>query len=217
MRLPSLTFAASLACLYAALVLGAPCASAQDPSRFSQQLSADERKECALTKLNSDQVAVIDALVRRDTAARAGSAPAPDTPAEFSKRLTADERRTAGLTTLTPAEVAKIDAFVERVQSARLARTLLAPPTFLTPRAQRLRPEDTKKEKERPIHGTFSLSMGWGSGGYSEKTGAMTMTLEDPDKGYSVTIGYSESHIKGGPLIYRDPYYDPFYRPYENP
>jgi hypothetical protein len=53
--------------------------------------------------------------------------------------------------------------------------------------------------------------MGWGSGGYSEKTGAMTMTLEDPDKGYSITIGYSESRIKGGPMIYRDPYYDPYY------
>jgi len=206
-RLSPLKFAASLALLLAGLMFGTTPAAAQDPSRFSQTLSVAERGECALTKLSSDQVAVIDALVRRDLATRGGTAPAAETPAAFSQRLTADERRTAGLTTLTTAELAKLDAFVERHQSGRLARTLLAPPTFLAPRS-RLTEEDTKKTKDRELHGTFSLSMGWGSGGYSEKTGAMTVTLEDPTKGYSITIGYSESHIKGGPMIYRDPNYD---------
>jgi hypothetical protein len=207
-RPPSLKFAASLACLATALVFGATRAAAQDPSRFSQTLSVAERTECALTKLSSDQIAVIDALVRRDTATRSGTAPAPETPTAFSQRLTADERKATGLPSLTPAEVAKIDAFVERYQSARLARTLLAPPSFLTPQRTALRESDTRKPKERELHGTFSLSMGWGSGGYSEKTGAMSVTLEDPAKGYSITIGYSETHVKGGPLIYRDPYYD---------
>ena len=34
--------------------------------------------------------------------------------------------------------------------------------------------------------------------------------MEDPARGYSISVGYSESHIKGGPAyIYRDPlYYD---------
>jgi hypothetical protein len=205
-RLPSLQFAPLVFAV--ALLLGATPGRAQDPNRFSQTLSVPERTECALTKLSSDQVAVIDALVRRDTTVRGGAAPAADTPTAFSQRLTADERKTAGIPTLSAAEVAKLDGFVERYQSARLARTLLAPPTFLAPSRSRIAENDTRKPKERELHGTFSLSMGWGSGGYSEKTGAMSVTLEDPTKGYSVTIGYSETHVKGGPLIYRDPYYD---------
>lgn len=207
MRLPSFTFVAQIV-FAAALLLGATTGRAQDPSRFSQTLSVAERTECALTKLSSDQVAVIDALVRRDTATRGTAAPAAETPAVFSQRLTADERKTAGIPTLSPGEVAKLDGFVERYQSAKLARTLLAPPSFLAPSRPRISENDTRKSKERELHGTFSLSMGWGSGGYSEKTGAMSVTLEDPAKGYSVTIGYSETHVKGGPMIYRDPYYD---------
>jgi hypothetical protein len=64
-----------------------------------------------------------------------------------------------------------------------------------------------------------------GSGGYSEKTGSMVLTMDDPARRYSITIGYSESHVKGGygyPGLYydRDPFNDrdalygrdPFYR-----
>lgn len=207
MRLPFLRSAASLACLCALWLGSVAPAAAQDPSRFSQTLSAAERADCALTKLSSDQVAVIDALVRRDTAARSGAV-APESPAAFSQRLTADERRTAGIASLGATEIAKLDAFVERYQSGRLARTLLAAPLFLRPGPAPLRESDTRKPKERGLHGTFSFSLGWGSGGYSEKTGAMSVTLDDPAKNYSITIGYIESHVKGGPMIYRDPYYD---------
>jgi hypothetical protein len=134
-------------------------------------------------------------------------------PATFSLRLTEGERATAGLPTLSAAEVAQLDAFVDRHQNARLARTVLAPPVFIT--KSRLDPSETKKERQ--IHGTFSLSFGWGSGGYSERTGSMVLNFEDPAKGYAISIGYSESHIKGGHGVYRDPYYgDPFYRdPFE--
>ena len=41
----------------------------------------------------------------------------------------------------------------------------------------------------------------------------MMLTMDDPARRYSITIGYSESHIKGG-HGYRDPFYynrDPFY------
>ena len=31
----------------------------------------------------------------------------------------------------------------------------------------------TEKKPERRVHGTFSLSYGFGKGGYSEKTGSM--------------------------------------------
>src|SRR4051812_29693387 len=207
---------APLFLLVASLLLTATHARADD-LRFSVTLNAPDRQASGLAKLTSDQVAVIDALVRRDTSARAGSvtatpAKASENPnATFSQRLTAEERRTAGLLSLSAAEIAQLDAFVDRHQSAKLARTLLAPPSYLSP-SRRIDP--TEKKTEREIHGSFSLSYGMGSGGYSEKTGSMVLSLEDPARGYSITVGYSESHVKGGNGYgyYRDPFYrDPFY------
>ena len=194
----------------AMLVLAGTRMTAQD-LRFSSTLNASERSAAGFAKLTSDQVAVIDALVRRDLTrgsviATPTVANPPEAPkATFSQRLTPNERATAGLPTLTALEIAQLDAFVERHQAAKLARTLLAPPTYLAPRSA---VTPTEKKAEREIHGSYSLSFGFGSGGYSEKTGAMTLTMEDPAKGYSISIGYSESHIKGGSYIYRDPYYD---------
>ena len=175
--------------------------------RFSNTLNAEEREASGLKGLTSDEVAVIDALVRRDTTARAGSASTDATGATFSQRLTSDERRTAGLTKLNDKELPKLDSFVDRYQNAKLARTLLAPPAYLA-RSSRVTPTEAKNERE--IHGSFSLSYGFGSGGYSEKTGSMVLTMDDPARRYSISVGYSESHIKGG-HVYRDPFYDPFY------
>jgi hypothetical protein len=199
--------------VFGLLLLGPARANPADV-RFSQTLNAEDRTIAGFPRLTSDEVAVIDALVRRDTLSRVRTT-AETTPESFSQRLTADERRTAGLTKLTEAELPKLNGFVDRFQSAKLARTLLAPPTYLA-RHSRVKPSEAKKERE--IHGSFSLSYGFGSGGYSEKTGSMVLTMDDPERRFSITIGYSESHIKGGSL-YRDPYYydrfdrDPFYDP----
>jgi hypothetical protein len=205
-----------LRCLALGLLALATARIHANDVRFSQTLQAEDRSAAGLGRLSSDEVAVIDALVRRDTASRGSSTPDPKeaaAPATFSQRLTADERRAAGFAKLTATELPKLDAFVDRHQNARLARSLLAPPTFVS-RASRIVP--TEKKKEREIHGSFSLSYGMGSGGYSEKTGSMVLTLEDPDRGYSISVGYSESHIKGGsgyiyrdPSLYRDPFHDP--------
>ena len=61
--------------------------------------------------------------------------------------------------------------------------------------------------------------MAWGSGGYSEKSGSMVLNLEDPVKGYSISIGYSETHTKGGVpyYLYRDPFYDRLRSPLDDP
>ncbi|MSU50490.1 MAG: hypothetical protein EXS37_15625 [Opitutus sp.] len=186
-------------------------ARAAEDLRFSVLLNVADRNVSGLTKLTSDQVAVVDALVRRDTATRAGTNPTPAKTSEnpsatFSQRITEKERSTAGLTSLSAAEIARLDAFVERHQGAKLARTLLAPPAYLSRRSN-LTP--TERKAEREIHGSFSLSYAVGSGGYSEKTGSMMLTMEDPARRYSITFGYTESHIKGGNGYYRDPFYDP--------
>ncbi len=207
---PAPRFPFCLRALWAALLATTLLLRAADGDlRFSASLEAADRSAAGLTKLTSDQVAVIDAFVRRDTALQASAKPTAAADADaassatktFSQRLTAGERATANLAALTPAELARLDALVDRFQNARLARTLLAPPSYARPS----RIPVTEKKKEREIHGSFSLSYGWGSGGYSEKTGSMVLNFEDPDRGFAISVGYSESHLKGGPMIYRDP------------
>lgn len=200
---------------------GLAASAAASDLRFSVSLEPAERTACGLARLTSDQVAVLDAFVRRDTGVRGRPGPVdpvkdPKPDATFSQRLTAGERETAGLPTLTPAELAQLDATIDRHQNARLARTLLAPPSFLSPRSQII---PTERKKEREIHGSFSLSYGMGSGGYSEKSGSMMLTLEDPAKGYSISVGYTETHTKGGVpyYLYRDPLYDRMYNPLSDP
>lgn len=206
--------------LAASLAFAGIARSATGDVRFSQSLNAADKASSGITKLNSDQVAVIDALVRRDTTSRGSSTPAgaEETRARFSQRLTADERRVAGLAQLSATELPQLDTFVDRFQAAKLARTLLSPPVFLSRHAG-LKPENGAKE-EKKLHGSYSLSFGWGKGGYSEKTGAMVLNYEDPERGFAVSIGYSETHVKGGSL-YRDPFYsdlhDPFYGTSRNP
>lgn len=160
--------------------------------RFSQTLAVAERTEAGLNRLSSDQIAVIDALVRRDLAAQAHPASGDDAPpSRFSQRLTVDERRAAGLALLTDAELAKLDALAARNAATIAARKLLSPPVFISPGA-RLNPNGTKTAPE--VHGTFSLSYGWSKGGYSEKTGAMNLRFEDPAHNFTLEVGYSESH-----------------------
>jgi hypothetical protein len=147
-----------------------------------------------LDRLTPDQIAVLDALIRRDTTLRSRANADASAPEAFSRRLNADELRLAGLDTLPAETMARLDAAISRRQTAILAPFLLSPPVYL---ARPGKIEAREQKRERELHGTFSLTYGWGKGGYSEKTGAMTVTMEDPDKGYSLSVGYSESHVKG--------------------
>jgi hypothetical protein len=181
---------------------------AADSGRFSQAVKPEERTPAGLHRLDSDQVAVLDALVRRDTAARASLHADPEAPATFSERLTANEREITGITLLTGEELPRLNALIERYAAATLARSLLGPTTYV-PRASRI--EAVERRDRKNIHGTFSLSYGVGRGGYSERTGSMVVNYDDPEGRYSITIGYSESHVKGGPGygVYRNhPGYD---------
>lgn len=202
--------------LLAAMIAFGASAARADDTRFSRTLKPEEKTVAGIAKLSSDQVAVLDALVRRDVGRPAATAKTDETekiPSTFSARLSADERRNAGIEQLAAAERVQLDGFVDRYQSGKLARTLLAPMSVLSRSpASRLKPDETKPE--RKIHGQFSLSYGWGSGGYSEKTGSMSLYYDDPAGRYSIGVGYSETHVKGGPMIYRDPLYrDPLYDP----
>ena len=191
------------------LTLLAVTARAAD-GRFSQSLATEDRVATGVMKLSSDQVAVLDALVRRDFATRTSTRAAANASARFSERLTADEHRIAGFALLTEAELVRLDAAVDKSTSAAVTRALLAPPAFLSP--TRVRPTEAKEGGE--IHGSFSLSYGVGKGGYSEKSGSMVLNYEDPARRFMISVGYTETHTKS-PYLYRD---DPrFYSPRELP
>lgn len=166
-----------------------------DELRFSKTLTAEESKDLGLAALDSDQTAALDALVRRDIAAADYVYKTPRA-ARFSERLTPEERRAAGLASLDAATLARLDAAVERLMpaprtpigSAALARaesTAAVVPSLTL----RRRPE---------IHGSVTLMAGMGSGGYSELGGALVLTYDDPEHDFSLLVGYSEVHTKGG-------------------
>jgi hypothetical protein len=188
--------------LFASALLAVMAVAGEAASgRFSQTLSDAERTEAGLNRLSSDQVAVIDALIRRDLVAQVRAPGGDDAPVSvFSQRLTDDERRTAGLTLLTAPELARLDALVGRNAAAIAARRLLSPPVFVPPGA-RLNPDGAKVAPE--MHGSVSLSYGWGKGGYSERTGAMNVRYEDPVHNFTLEVGYSETHVKA-PFPYRN-------------
>lgn len=211
-----------LALLFALVGLAASPVVANDTGRFTRSLTPAERAESGVDKLSSDEAAVLDALVRRDTASRVSTssvrppqsnadkkAPADGDPAmlveppsapRFSERLTADERRIAGFNHLSVEQTTRLNALIERHASASVARALLSPPSFVS-RGGQVQPLE-KNDDRKNIHGSYSLSFGWGKGGYSERSGSMMMTYDDPAGRYSVTIGYTETHVKGGPGVY---------------
>jgi hypothetical protein len=194
--------------LAAALLAAALAATARatDVARFSQVLTAEQRAATGLDQLTSDQLAVLDALVRHDDAYAVPSTPAHPRPAHFSQRLNADERRNAGLTRLSADQRARLDALVE--QRVPLRVPVVAPisaATAPTVEVERVRPQ---------IHGAVTLGMGWGSGGYSEMGGSMVVDYSDPAHGLDLLMGYSEVHTKGS-YLYRgcsDTYAGPFGR-----
>jgi hypothetical protein len=168
---------------------------AADVTRFSQVLTTEQRADTGLDQLTSDQLAVLDALVRHDDAYAVPSTPAHPRPARFSQRLSADERRNAGLTRLSPDQLARLDALVE--QRVPLRVPFVAPAAGASASAVEI-------ERVRPqIHGEVTLGMGWGSGGYSEMGGSMVLDYYDPAHNFDLLMGYSEVHTKG-PAYYRN-------------
>ena len=195
--------------LFAALLLAAALAAtvrATELARFSQVLTVEQRAAAGLDQLTSDQLAVLDALVRHDDAYAVPSTAAHPRPVRFSQRLNADERRNAGLVHLSADQLARLDALVEQRVPLRVS--------FVTPAAGATTPT-VEVERVRPqIHGAVTLGMGWGSGGYSEMGGSMVVDYSDPAHGLDVLMGYSEVHTKGA-YLYRgcpDTYGGPFGR-----
>lgn len=174
----------TLGCLLTALAAGS---QAQD-ERFSKTLSASERIDAGLDKLSVDQLAVLDALIRRDEKINATPDAASPVPARFSQRLSPEERASAGLSSLSESDLTQLDALVRRQEpgnSASLTSTAGRPD---------LQPEATRPAPE--IHGMISFTFGGGHG-YTEKGGFMMLDYQDPAHGLELLVGYGETRFSG--------------------
>ncbi|QYM79947.1 hypothetical protein K0B96_04840 [Horticoccus luteus] len=169
------------------VALAATAWGQSDPSRrFSQSLSVESRTSAGLPHLDSDEVAILDALVRRDSAA-------PDaqraTAATFSQRLSADEYRHAGLGHLTAGQLVNLDALIAMHESAPAATPRL---TDSLPRASTS--GVSEKLPARELHGAVFLEVGGGRG-FSERAGGIALRLEDPARHMAISVGYTERHV----------------------
>lgn len=178
------------------LLLGSSGLRAAEDVRFSKSLGASDAAAIGVGKLSVDQVAVLDALVRRDLAQADRPAKTPR-PGRFSERLTDNERRNSGIDQLAVAEVTELDRQVAQ-------RTSLAPGAWLATSANSTTVVPSVKiRRGAEVHGSVELMVGAGSHGYSEYGGAMTVAVEDPSSGLTVAFSYAEIHSKGG-YLYRN-------------
>lgn len=170
------------------LALAASVASQGQDLRFSQKLSAAEQSQAGLERLSSDQLAVLDALVRQDEKfyPRYDAHGASN---RLSQRLSVAERKNAGLELLTADELARLDALVAQHAAGRA--------TGSTSKSNS-KPFDPELERPAPeIHGMLTFTYGVGSRGYSEMGGSMLLSYDDPAHNFSLLVGYGEGRVKG--------------------
>jgi hypothetical protein len=169
-------------------------ASYSSDLRLSRTLIPDEYADAGLKQLTSDQVGILDALVRRDIEASKRTVSSKEPRAErFSERLTSDERNNAGLTSLSESQLEKLDNYVARLTAP--VGSMIG--SFATGETNGPYVSVKTLKRAPEIHGAVSLMYGVGSGGYSERGGAMVLTYDDPS-GISVAFAYSEIRTKGG-------------------
>lgn len=162
--------------------------------RFSKSLPAAEATDAGLTHLDPDQLAILDALVRQDVKSwdYVSKTPRAD---RFSARLSAVERHNAGLDLLSDAQLLRLDAAVERLMPVA-PRGSYAASTPAAPASTPIRAVKINRAPE--IHGSVSLMVAAGSGGYSAYGGAIEVNYTDPASGFAIAVAYSEVHSKGG-------------------
>lgn len=168
--------------------------------RFSQSLTADERAATGVARLDSDQSAALDALVRlhltqaaaaAQKAERAKAAGQTDTVAEpavaFSTSLSTDQQKAAGIDTLTASEKAAIDSLVAALDPGA--------PQYVAPA-----PKSVEAVKFFPnryeIHGEIGFGLGFGSGGYSSREAWLTTSMLDTKTGMEISITVASSSEK---------------------
>jgi hypothetical protein len=175
----------ALAFFLAAALLTLTAQTAEGSGRFSNAIGSDARTSAGLTHLTSNEIAVLDALVRRDASRLENATPSAPT---FSQRLTVDEYRSAGLAHLTAVELVNLDALVASTEtplSSPIAATLLSPDSSRRDAASIRETTGWKPD----VHGEVFIEFGGGRG-LSERAGGIALTLEDPERRTAISVGY---------------------------
>jgi hypothetical protein len=174
------------------LLLGGALQAAPGDLRFSRALSGADFTAAGMGKLSTDQLASLDALVRREVGRTLAGAPGAGlfSARPFSGRLVPAERQAAGLDRLTAPELARLDRCVAALgppDAALVTGPLGSPEAPVEIEIARRAPE---------IHGSVMLELGAGSGGYSERSAGFELNYFDPDRGFGVAVGMTESQVK---------------------
>ena len=173
-------------------LLAASVATARaDDGRFSQQLPSFDFTTAGLVRLSADQLAALDALIRRDEQQLARSHGATDLAGRLSQRLPADERHVAGLDLLKPSELEHLDWLVAQIEGfgSQAGAPAGAPASAVIIAPKRPAPE---------IHGELSLTVAGGSGGYHGIGGSLVLEYDDPAHGLTLLAGYAQWRATGG-------------------
>jgi hypothetical protein len=198
--------AALLACV---LALGPTLAAAE--GGFTTLLPADVQAAAGLTRLTTAERTALDQFVAAELAwVRAGGG--RELAGTFVSRRTPPERQQAGLDRLSPAELARLDELVAAAQTARPA-----------PKERpRLHDDDVINVRKAELHGSASLTYGWGGGGHFQAA-SFNVNYFDPATGLGLSVGvgtvsghgfrgyhpfaFAPDYYDLGPAYYYDPFY----------
>jgi hypothetical protein len=200
---------------------------AADAPRFSQSLTAEQRTATGIDRLDSDQLAALDALVRlsrNQTAAAALKAErakadsqkqsAPATPAATAPTAVATaaapEPQPVAFSQSLSADqrrAAGLDQLTAEQQSAIDTLVAVQAPALPTYRpALASSPEAVQFFPNRfEVHGQVGFSFGAGSGGYSSRAAWLNTTLLDTKTGTEIGVTIATGREKWKtPFGYRD-------------
>jgi hypothetical protein len=161
---------------------------------FSSSLSAENRKLTGLDRLNSEQLAALDAQVSQEiSSARQGRTPAFAT--SFSHRRTPQQRKTSGLDTLMTPELARLDTLIAAQVAAQPTTTALVPlaPARTSDSAPDFVEYSTRKLE---LHGEIGMTYMAASDGSHGYGGWVETTVSDPERHFSLTVGIDQFDYK---------------------
>jgi hypothetical protein len=182
--------------------------AAETGGGFSATLSDGLKAAAGLATLNADELKALDQQVADDlTFAREEKLTALD--GTFAARRTEAQRKQAGLDRLTPDQLARLNELVAAALAARPA-----------PKERPRLKESEVLAKNRPeIHGSVSVTYGWGRGGQDFRGSSLWLEYYDPESRFALGVGVSNFSGSGyypgyyypgysyGPGYYYDPGY----------
>ena len=168
---------------------------------FTATLSTADKAAVGLDGLSMEEWEALDQLVSEDLsyARREKLTELPDT---FVGRRDEAARKQTGLDKLTAGQLAKLNELVAAAIAARP-----------TPKERpRLKESDVLAARRRgEIHGSVSVTYGWGAGGRDYRAGALWLDYYDPESRVGLGVGLSTSE---GGYGYYPGYYPGYYRGY---